>query len=836
MEQPKFWLQVRSEYIFENFEALTNYLRAFHYYDSTEAENFEFNSTLECMRSMSEGFADRSFATPFYKKVEFDRPLSEIVQVMCASILAAYKAGQTLHKVIIGLIDIILKSDARCPSDVTVRLVKVVMNCIKGSKLLSPGFSWKEVDNQINSFDLLASRLSQITFKEDSTIAPNDWLCIDNKGLITITPANQLYIAAMNTKQYNEALQHSQLSDFLTLPDLLKVQTHKNDFKRYSDFDRLFAATETLLRSLEHVRPAPIVKKKEYGPEDEFIVKVVHKIGYKIVAESVDSAYETIAGNVYVDVNDNRPSKNAVLNAITVGKYLLVKRLYNNNCTFGIKESLEMDYRHYASGFANQYVEGVFLKRYSSGIEFVTRDGFHVGVATEKLEELNADERLDLDFCCENGLPVPLLMYREAPDINGAHFNLYAEIDRDTLSAAADLNKHIIRFTADEAERNMFEDFMTYWKGEAESILRGQINFIAIDPKLFIPVLTALHRISRNGLPSCRQRLSFLTAMAMVCHIMSRKNELAYIHYQREFLRQEVNFAHGDAVHKIAETTDIQDVEEIHNCAEIINILSEYRKAVPIKEETKPTPRVVSVADEPLDINKTRELVKASNSLLHLLDNAQMDGIKQFICRSLEIEDEYESILDNRTFYGVESIGLEFKSSAVFPPTNQRRYSTAVADPELQKWAILKAVCGFLNSRSGGELLIGVKDTGYACGISDDMRELCRSGRITTPTSDAYRTYIQNIVDNSFVVKGKDILAKDVTRIYVDYELEENEEKATILRVRVRPYPTGLVQFLASEGERPEGVERSYVRQSGRTVHVTPEMANAILNYKSVSL
>ncbi|MCM1319256.1 MAG: ATP-binding protein [Muribaculaceae bacterium] len=831
MEQPKFWLQVRSEYIFENFDALTSYLRSYQYMDS-EDDNFEYNSTLECMRTMSEEYAKRSFATPFFKSAEFDHPLPEIVRVMCATILAAHKAGQTLHTVIAGLIDIILKAEAGCPSNVATGLVNVVLNCIKCRNLLSPGFSWKEVDNQANNYDLLATRLSQITFKTDTSNGPNDWFCFENKGMILLSPEGRLSIAAMNNKQYTEALQHSNLTDCFSLPEIFTVQVPKDEYKRYSDFDRLFIATDKLMRSMELVKPATIAKKGVYGPEDEFVVKVLRKQGYKIEAETVDPAFETIHGNVLLDITDNRPAWSTVVNTIEPGKYLLVKRLYNNSCAFTIKTSLEMDYRYYAAGFADQYAEGVFLRNYSSGMEFVTRDGIHVGLAAEKIDELSDDERADLEFCCHEGLPVPLRMYREPPKLDGSHFNMYAEIDRESLAAAADIHKHIDRFTVDEAERALLTDLMRHWEEDAINIIRVVANFVSTEADKFIPILTALHRISERGLPSCRLRLEFLTAMAMMCRIMGRTSELSYIKYQREFLRQEVNFAHGETISKLPEVTGENMPIELTNCHRIINILSEYQKSKPVKHDTAPKPRVVSIADEPVDIEKTKALVDASNSLLNLLDNAQMDGIKQFICRSLDIEDEYVSILDNRTFYGVESISLEFKSSVVYPPSNRRRYTSAVADPELQKWAILKAVCGFLNSRSGGELLIGVKDTGYACGIADDVRELSRLGKIAAPSSDFYRTYIQNLIDYSFTVQGKDVSPRDVTRFYVDSELEDNDEGVTILRVRVKSYPGGLVKFIASDSERPEGVETSYIRQSGRTIPVTPEGANAILNYK----
>ena len=231
-------------------------------------------------------------------------------------------------------------------------------------------------------------------------------------------------------------------------------------------------------------------------------------------------------------------------------------------------------------------------------------------------------------------------------------------------------------------------------------------------------------------------------------------------------------------------------------------------------------------------LEKISTLVEASNSLVGIIDNLELNNIKQAIARTLSIEDEYVSILDDRTFYGSESISLEFKTSIVYPPANRRRFASAVADPDMQKWAVLKTVCGFLNSRSGGELLLGVNDAGYAVGLENDIAKLCELKYISTPDIDHYRTYLQYLLDVSFKESDKDVAPEEITRPNIDYLPEKNAEGLTIMRIKIKPYTRNVVELAAPADQRPKGVEAGYVRRSGRTVPISNALRAEILSYK----
>ena len=66
-------------------------------------------------------------------------------------------------------------------------------------------------------------------------------------------------------------------------------------------------------------------------------------------------------------------------------------------------------------------------------------------------------------------------------------------------------------------------------------------------------------------------------------------------------------------------------------------------------------------------INK---LIDASNSLIGIINETELNNIKKSIAQKLGVDDEYVAINADRTFYGEESSTLELKKSIVFPPVN----------------------------------------------------------------------------------------------------------------------------------------------------------------------
>jgi predicted HTH transcriptional regulator len=112
-----------------------------------------------------------------------------------------------------------------------------------------------------------------------------------------------------------------------------------------------------------------------------------------------------------------------------------------------------------------------------------------------------------------------------------------------------------------------------------------------------------------------------------------------------------------------------------------------------------------------------------------------------------------------------ESAELEFKSSARWDMKLRR------VNKEIEA-VIVKTVAGFLNSYTGGVLLIGVSDDGVVVGLQHDYQTLTRHSN-----RDGFEAFVVNLLTEAY---GKDVSAF----IRIDFHrLGEND----VCRVSAKP-------------------------------------------------
>lgn len=138
---------------------------------------------------------------------------------------------------------------------------------------------------------------------------------------------------------------------------------------------------------------------------------------------------------------------------------------------------------------------------------------------------------------------------------------------------------------------------------------------------------------------------------------------------------------------------------------------------------------------------------------------------------------------------------LEFKSSARW----DRRLNKVSKD--LEK-VIIKTVAGFLNSETGGTLLIGVDDTGHVVGIEDDWNTLSRKD------IDGYEAYLTNLLLNA--------LGKDVS-FSLSILFHEVQQKV-VCQITARPSPRAV-------WVSDDKVEDMYLRTGNSTRQLTTREA-----------
>jgi hypothetical protein len=197
-------------------------------------------------------------------------------------------------------------------------------------------------------------------------------------------------------------------------------------------------------------------------------------------------------------------------------------------------------------------------------------------------------------------------------------------------------------------------------------------------------------------------------------------------------------------------------------------------------------------------LSRLARLIQTANAMQDTLSGSALNVIKREIIKTLSIETENDADLEaaSGTYLGIESGTQEFKTSIIFPSNNNMQ-----PDEYAQNMNVLKGVCAFLNSTTGGVLYLGVNDQGYVTGVENDMKYLSQT------SIDSYLRYIQDTAKKHF---GIDTLP------YLRIEpLYDNQ----VVAIHVDPHPyrvvelnnTAYLRVNAESREMPEGMRQQLI-------------------------
>ena len=805
--RPQFWLKVRKEYIYDNLDELIGYLSKWPYEIDNPGANKDFDASFECMVALLDDIADAHYSTPVYQNLPDDIDPVKYIRLFGATILAALKCRYDCSRIILNGVAIIQALRSDYTAEVLDKLWHITLSCIRGESLISPGFSWTDMNNLNLSVSMFAHKFANATFNAETrsvvkVFEGNGTAIVDNDRLLKLAP--------MNRKDYMSTVTKSQIS----LYNRLQILLPHHEIEPLNSYQSLYKASSDILESLKNVHPSRTVDPIEYTEEEILLVRVtgIDAVG-RIFAESIDPRYHRVCGQISLHIDyKNRISPDVLKRNLHSGTILEVSYVKDTRYPFELGLLLEDFYREEACQMADNTAVAVYVSATEAFTTWITSDGIRVRIHNSKLNELTEDE-IDLYYdAIESARPITIRFYREAPDIDKEYFTVYAEPVMYNYASPVE------PFTVHDAEDHLLQNYIAsvdYYN------INNSLPFENIDARSMEVMARLLWLSALNADLSSQDMLKYISGAAMIVRILNKECDYDYLQFQRRYQSRLNAFASNRNLLPLTCADEIAGLPDVRDKMAIFDCLCSYNDPDTLSKR--------STGNNTLD--QVATLVKASNDITGIVGKLELNNIKQAIAKALDVDDEFVSILDSRTFYGIENISLEFKKSIVFPPANRRRFTGIIADPELQKWAILKAIMGFLNSQNGGELLLGVNDLGYADGLADDIRQLYEMRLISTPNSDHYRSYVQRIVDQAFSVYGRNTSPSDIVRLNVTYTIETNNEMRDIMRIGVKPYRYGIVRF--ADGDRPDTMAESYVRRCGRTVPVTPEMHQEILRWKS---
>ncbi len=124
---------------------------------------------------------------------------------------------------------------------------------------------------------------------------------------------------------------------------------------------------------------------------------------------------------------------------------------------------------------------------------------------------------------------------------------------------------------------------------------------------------------------------------------------------------------------------------------------------------------------------------------------------------------------------------------------------------------LVKTVAGFMNSESGGSLIIGVDDSGIAIGID---RDLATFGKKHNP-KDEFEQYLQNLILSRC---GKESAAL----VKIIFHTTQGKE---LCKIEVKP---SLKQVYVTE----DSVEKFYVRSGNTTQTLSMSEAHEYIRHR----
>ena len=837
MAQPQFWLRVRKDYVMDNFDNLISYLRRYDYHSANAPYDKEthrdFRESLKCMEEISDDIFSQIEGTPIYEPIVFPYDNPTIIRLLAAIILASRKCGNTNYKAIIRLATLIIcanvKGEKNRKPDFYTDLQSIIIGAARREYLDSLPISWADIDAPTHFMEgLFIEKFRKTRFRRLGIIHPSFYY--ENDGLLLL-PADGLPILSPLNRHTLERDFSRSVAVQITVPDIMEFRAEKGESEKTRSFKQLFNLSNTILSSQKNFTLSPEFKPKTYDREDAFLIKVTEKLGYVLRGVTIDPNYEPISGKINLKVqNENkRPDFFLFHDKVKKGDYLWVSLSDEADYAFCTEWDFETYYRNYAADCHNGSYLAIPVGRFSQGEEWLSEEGVHFGIHNHAKQKLTEEELEEYEYAFENNLPIHITFYSDRPDTEKEEFNMYAMVgDAEGNITAHSAEDH---FTKTDAFSVLIDQYLADTRNDAHEH-QGRVvssNAVALtDTAPIFALYTMLWSMSELGMGSSLQRLQTLVMSEFMSHMLARQADAEYFKVQRMYLRETVGFAANESLARLQLPSQLAGHSKCLREASIIDTLTRYEKRDDLFLHTRAEGEDVDT------LEAVTKLVNASNSLIDIIEPLELNNIKEAIAKTLGVADEFESILESRTHYGREDINLELKSSSVFPPANRRQYAGYSPEPEVQKWAILKTVCGFLNSRTGGELLLGVNDAGYAVGLYEDMQALAKMKYISTPDLDHYRNYLQTMFDNSFCRDGAgDTPVYDIARSSIRMDIKSNAEKRSIISIKVEPYG-GAIVALTGQG-RPAGLKSVYVRSDGRTVEMTETLREVICRFKGIS-
>ena len=758
------WLDLRKEYIDDNFEKLRGYLCDC----STSAAKKDsfYDTTIKLLRARVEDLIASIANRPIYN--EDDERKSTTFN---ATLLATYLLTDGDHNLALPAYVAFMGELRLLNPRFSEAIITAATERLRYEKVTAYGFNWKNLDKiGTELFAYNAAKLVKfdVPRKKPLVFTKFGTAYISADGLFltheSATGAKKLFMSGANSLETGIGITLRSLSS-----EKLK-QSYENQMPKVEEFIKDFIRQQDKVQNKES---APTAALKRYYDNDEAVVRVT-RVDLK-------------SGTIYVETTD--PRYNKLSGPIVFEKaslvYYYTDTLYEFFCAG--------DYLKATISNAEQPTFNIEKQL----IEFFVEDTKRAEEESDEFLALLIDERPKyFGWINEFGIAMHT---QNAAGFSRGDFGILNGVTYGTGKYYGKIDAQVVKLSNEHFdEKTVRHDCI---RAFAEDTPAPVYEETEVDTSELSPVIISLLMRQLLGyqrtLLKPTERFTVLANINVMAELVGDAVSSSYSRFARNYLMALVEFVAGNTVKDIQLTPD-EDYKEATSTKvrmEVIDLLKQYG----MKEDSK---RLADAIQEYKDtmpmLSRLARLIQTANAMQDTLSGSALNVIKREIIKTLSIETENDADLEaaSGTYLGIESGTQEFKTSIIFPSNNNMQ-----PDEYAQNMNVLKGVCAFLNSTTGGVLYLGVNDQGYVTGVENDMKYLSQT------SIDSYLRYIQDTAKKHF---GIDTLP------YLRIEpLYDNQ----VVAIHVDPHPyrvvelnnTAYLRVNAESREMPEGMRQQLI-------------------------
>lgn len=675
--QTPLWLDIKTEYIDENFEKVLNYLHQ----GSSEKNSQDsfYKTTISLLSQRVIELMEQIAAKPIYQDEEFKTDNASLkfeTRLLASYLLISENSDSSLNKrVYFTMLSTLSKL---LPSDYSRDVIKYAINCITSTCEGKYPFSWQDL------LDFQPQLFAYKIVNDKKRISKNSKPeCYDNKGSIsindgvfTIASSNRAIAAKMNL-----------VPSISIMDDKIQVLSQKDEKVKKSesaDIEVLEAFTRNFVMDQRHVT---VVSKKKavktYCEGDVFKVIVT---GFDDDIICVESADEEYAFKGYVDFSQSLLFYDckAFAQYFPIGELIKVKLVDENHNICSIEDE-----------FSKYMVEEVAKPDIGKEV---------LAVFFTEVEQKNGVKTV---WFTDTGYPAYTFSAEGFSKGDFAYINILKHGENNFYSyiTAKIVEKTTDFFDLEDARRKCIEDF-SYGKVEKKE---------AKDTFLYSGTVKELCRMLvqyQHSLAKPSERYRILSTARFLAEMTGNTADSSYIKFVSDYLEDLVLFAKGeiDKIQSLVPDSDVAELESVTRRMSIVDILKAYGTDSYDDELNA----IIQEENDPL-LTKIAILVQSCNRIDDVISKSMQNVVKREIIKSLSLETEGDTDLEeeNGIYLGLESNRQEFKTSFFHAPADAKEQN--------QKVNVFKGICAFLNSQVGGTLFLGVDDLGYVKGLESDL-------------------------------------------------------------------------------------------------------------------